>query len=240
MNPLEKIKQKFPYFICGASEVLESEDQTKQSKLLLVSDENIGNFQAYDQNWTKLIWLGSGITNLSIRSSDRDFSDLKLLVVAKIQPGPIWKSIETSALATYAFPIHSRLESLSYSQLMGKISYGMSLSDSLKVKAGLNYQRIQFEDDTTRLGVAGGQLGIDMALLFPLSNSWNAELGLSMLPTSLGALSSSRILNLSLLDRRDRLGKYGFVFQYQDFELTASNLNPIKLTQLSLQFLFRF
>lgn len=235
-------KKSYSYLLCGASgdQGVDSTSPEK-SQLTFYHDSEIKErIKIQNLQFSGLFWLGLGATQLGIQSEPQTFTDLRPVISLKTHPIGLWRDLSLSGIFSYSFPMSSKLQSLSYSLLEGKLHYDFQLGDSFRLRPWVSYLRIQFEDELTRLGLTGGQSSVGLEGHWLISPNWRAEGGLSTMPFSSGVLSSNQTVSLALTKITPDEQMYGGSLQWQNINLLTATSDQIRLSQLSMQFFWRF
>lgn len=199
-----------------------------------------------------MFWIGGGPTNLGIQSSATTFDNYRFLVSFKTVPFLVWGGLNVQGNFDYAVPLTSQVNSLSFSQIEGKLSYDLPVTTGFSLKPSFSYLRMQFEDSTTKLGIVGGQLGLGLGAQVVLDNTWSLNLSGMTLAAGRGAIvSGSQTLNMSLMQSNHAINlfvmnngtssnAYGMGLQLQQISLLGSKGDAIRLSQYSGQFFYNF
>jgi hypothetical protein len=199
-----------------------------------------------------LFWVGGGLTDLGIKSSADSFNDFRALFSFRSAPISLWGDLKAQAKFDYAMALNSRLKTLSYSQIEGKLHYDISISDGFTLKPTFSYLRLEFEDAVTRLGIVGGQIGVGMGSEIALTETWALHLSAMTLAAGRGSIVSenqtqtmsliqnNHTLNLFLERKALQSSSYGFGLQLQQISLLGSQQDTIQLSQYSGSFFWNF
>jgi len=199
-----------------------------------------------------LFWIGGGLTDLGIKSSADSFNDFRALFSFRSAPISLWGDLKAQAKFDYAMALNSRLKTLSYSQIEGKLHYDISISDGFTLKPTFSYLRLEFEDAVTRLGIVGGQIGVGMGSEIALTETWALHLSAMTLAAGRGSIVSANqtqtmsliqnnhTLNLFLERKALQSSSYGFGLQLQQISLLGSQQDTIQLSQYSGSFFWNF
>ena len=149
-------------------------------------------------------------------------------------------------------PLNSRLKTLSYSQIEGKLHYDISVTSGFTLKPTFSYLRLEFEDAVTRLGIVGGQIGVGMGAEIALTETWALHLSAMTLAAGRGSIVSANqtqtmsliqnnhTLNLFLERKALQSSSYGFGLQLQQISLLGSQQDTIQLSHYSGSFFWNF
>jgi hypothetical protein len=199
-----------------------------------------------------LFWVGGGLTDLGIKSTADTFTDLRALFSLRSAPISLWGDLKAQAKFDYAIPLNSRLKTLAYSQIEGKLHYDISVTSGFTLKPTFSYLRLEFEDAVTRLGIVGGQVGIGMGSEIALADTWSLHFSAMTLAAGRGSIVSANqtqtmsliqnnhTLNLFLERKALQSSSYGFGLQLQQISLLGSQQDTIQLSQYSGSFFWNF
>jgi hypothetical protein len=193
-----------------------------------------------DEKNNQKFWGAVGLGNFKTQGSNSETSDTKIVFTAKVPFYKVFGEFGVGGLIDMSLPTQKKDASISYSQLEAYALREFSPLTTLKLRPKLGYVRLNFENDATGAGAAGGQLGLGLGAEIQLTSHWTTFLDIMTVKLFSKIFSSHWAIDLALVQKSDGNLGYGGGLRYQTLKGASSPNYNLAISQIAFQGILLF